>query len=504
MCGQGRRIRSSGPLERRFDDLVSRHNQCGGALALMTTSPTTRNETEASLTIIGGGLAGTEAAWQAAQRRLHVRLVEMRPVRKTPAHGTDRLAELVCSNSLGSDLPDRASGMLKAEMRRFGSLILEAAEASAVPAGGALAVGREAFAQYVTEAIEAHPRIEVIREEAVEIPEGPCIIATGPLTSDALAQKLALLTGQEHLYFYDALAPIVTLESIDFSLAFRQSRYDRGERDDGDYINCPMDKAQYEAFVEALLAAERIPMRDFENEDSRFFEGCMPVEVLAARGPDSLAFGPMRPVGLTDPHLERRPHAVVQLRQDNVADTLYNLVGFQTNLRWGQQEAVLRMIPGLADAEFVRLGQMHRNTFLNAPLLLEPSLAFKQREDLFFAGQITGIEGYTGNAASGLLAGLNALLQIRGEEPFLFPRTSMLGALCHYITACEPKRFQPMKANFGIIPPLDKRVKKKIERYQSYSARGLADLDEAMMARQLGRVAPAAAAAQPEAMGIRV
>ncbi len=432
------------------------------------------------LTVVGGGLAGSEAAWQAAERGIDVTLHEMRPVRMTPAHTTDRLAELVCSNSLGSNLIDRAGGLLKAELRRMGSLILRAAEASAVPAGGALAVGREAFADHVTQAIAAHPRIRVVRGEVARVPDGPAVIATGPLTSDALAADLGRLTGADYLYFYDALSPIVTAESIDMTIAFRQSRYNRGTVEAGDYINCPMTEAEYDAFVDALLAAERIALRDFENEGEIFFEGCMPVEALAARGRQALAFGPMRPVGLRDPRSGRRPFAVVQLRQDNVAGTLYNLVGFQTNVRWGEQERVLRMIPGLAGAEFVRLGQMHRNTFLCSPRLLEPSLAFKARPDLLFAGQITGIEGYTGNAASGLLAGLNAARVLAGQPPLVLPPTTMLGALCHYITACDPAHFQPMKANFGLLPPLDPPIRGKAERYRAYGERALADLEAAM------------------------
>ncbi len=459
---------------------------------------------EPDLIVVGGGLAGSEAAWQIASRGHAVRLYEMRPEKQTPAHVTGRLAELVCSNSLGSDQVDRSGGLLKAEMRRMGSLIIRAAEAAAVPAGGALAVGREAFADFVTEAIEGHPKIELVREELPRVPEGPAVLATGPLTSSSLAEDLARITGQEHLYFYDALAPIVTAESIDMSKAFRQSRYDRGEREAGDYINCPLDREQFEAFTQALLAAERIELRDFEQEDERFFEGCMPIEVLAERNPKSLAFGPMRPVGLTDPHAGRRPHAVVQLRQDNVAGTLYNLVGFQTNLRWGDQERVLRMIPGLEQAEFVRLGQMHRNTFVNSPRLLEPSLAFKSRPDLFLAGQITGIEGYTGNAASGLLAGVNAARQRAGQPMLVLPRETMLGALCHYVTACDPKRFQPMKSNFGILPTLDPPVRSKRERYQAYSDRALAALDE-FMASRAWRPAPLPTADDLEpAMGTEI
>lgn len=442
-------------------------------------SPSTRGH----LTVVGGGLAGSEAAWQAARAGARVTLIEMRPVRATAAHRTDRLAELVCSNSLGSDLPDRAGGLLKAELRRLGSLIIAAAERAAVPAGGALAVDRDAFAEIVTQAVAGHPRIDVVRAEATEVPAGPCVIASGPLTSDRLATDLQRLTGQEHLYFYDALAPIVAAESIDLTIAFRQSRHDRGVDDGGDYINCPLDEPTYRAFVTALLAAERIPLRDFEAADERFFEGCLPIEVIAARGPDALAYGPMRPIGLRDPRTGRRPFAVVQLRQDNVAGSLYNLVGFQTNVRWGEQERVLRMIPGLAGAEFVRLGQMHRNTFISSPLLLTPGLAFKGRPGLYFAGQITGIEGYAGNAASGLLAGLNAVRAMAGHAELVLPPTTMLGALCHYITACDPARFQPMKANFGLLPPIEPAVRHKAERYRAYAARALADLD-ACLARQ--------------------
>ncbi|MBU0702587.1 MAG: methylenetetrahydrofolate--tRNA-(uracil(54)-C(5))-methyltransferase (FADH(2)-oxidizing) TrmFO, partial [Chloroflexi bacterium] len=348
----------------------------------------------AAITVVGGGLAGSEAAWQAAEMGVQVTLYEMRPHKRTPAHVSDRLAELVCSNSLGSDLPDRAGGLLKAELRYLRSLMLDCADRARVPAGGALAVDRELFAAEVTRRVEAHPRIRVVREEVTVIPEGLVVIATGPLTSDALAGDIATLTGQEHLYFYDALAPIVAADSIDTSIAFRASRYGKGE---ADYINCPMTEGEYVRFVETLVAAERIPLRGFEQEDACFFEGCLAVEVMAARGRDTLAFGPLRPVGLTDPRTGKRPHAVVQLRQDNLAGTLYNLVGFQTNLRYGEQERVFRLIPGLERAEFVRYGQMHRNTFINAPLFLEPTMAFRDRSGLFFAGQITGVEGYVGS-----------------------------------------------------------------------------------------------------------
>ncbi len=436
-------------------------------------------QTPVGITVVGGGLAGSEAAWQAAERSLAVTLYEMRPRKTTPAHVSARLAELVCSNSLGSDLPDRAAGLLKAELRCLGSMVLDCADRTRVPAGGALAVDRELFADEVTRRIEAHPRIRLVREEVSDIPEGLTVVATGPLTSDSLAGAIARLTGQEHLYFYDALAPIVSAESIDMSLAFRASRYGKG---DADYVNCPMTEPEYRRFVDALVAAERIPLRDFEREDAgslgqgRFFEGCLPVEVLAARGRDALAFGPLRPVGLTDPRTGRRPYAVVQLRQDNLAGTLYNMVGFQTNLRYGEQQRVFRLIPGLEQAEFVRYGHMHRNTFINAPLLLEPAMSFRNRAGLFFAGQITGVEGYVGSIGSGWVAGVNAARLTLEQEPLVLPRTSMLGALCHYVSHAEPKEFQPMKANFGLMPALDPPVRNKRKRYQAYAARALADL----------------------------
>jgi methylenetetrahydrofolate--tRNA-(uracil-5-)-methyltransferase len=432
-----------------------------------------------AITVVGGGLAGSEAAWQAAERGVQVTLYEMRPRRMTPAHVGDRLAELVCSNSLGSDLPDRAAGVLKAELRYLDSLLLACADATRVPAGGALAVDRERFAAEVTRRIEAHPRIRLLREEVTTIPDGPAVIASGPLTSDPLAEAIAALTEQEHLYFYDALAPIVSAESIDMSIAFRASRYGKG---DADYVNCPMTEEEYERFVDALLAAERIPLRDFERGDAdsaepdRFFEGCLAVEVLAARGRDALAFGPLRPVGLTDPRTGERPHAVVQLRQDNLAGTLYNLVGFQTNLRYGEQERVFRLIPGLERAEFVRFGHMHRNTFINSPLLLEPTMAFRDRPELFFAGQITGVEGYVGSVGSGWVAGINAARFVLTEGALALPRTTMLGALCHYVSRAEPEAFQPMKANFGLLPPLEPPVRNKRKRYQAYAERALSDL----------------------------
>jgi methylenetetrahydrofolate--tRNA-(uracil-5-)-methyltransferase len=460
------------------------------------------------VTIIGGGLAGTEAAWQIAQRGVRVKLWEMRPKKMTPAHQSGNLAELVCSNSLGADDVTKAPGLLKHEMRTLGSLMIESANAATVPAGAALAVDREVFAKVITEKIEAHPLIALVRDECTAIPDsGIVIVASGPLTSEALAADIARLSGSEHLYFWDAIAPIVTLESVDWGAAFRASRYNKHSPSDapqtaastvaeldappveelGDYINCPMTKDEYYAFVDALSAAEMATLRDFEHQ--QFFEGCLPVEVLARRGRDSLAFGPMRPVGLRDPRTGRRPFAVVQLRQDNIAGTLYNLVGFQTNLKFPEQDRVLRMIPGLGQAEFVRYGQMHRNTFINSPTLLEPSMRFRARQTLFFAGQIVGVEGYVGNAATGLLAGLNAVRTLRGEPLLELPPTTMLGALCHYVTHAEPKHFQPMKANFGILPALDNPPRDKRRRAKLYSERAQSDLADYLKSGQPRRSA---------------
>jgi len=424
------------------------------------------------LIVVGGGLAGTEAAWQAAEAGIDVRLHEMRPRVSTPAHETAWLAELVCSNSLGSDLPHKAPGLLKSELRGLGSLILECAIETAVPAGSSLAVDREAFARLVTERINRHPRITLIDEEVTAIPQTPAIIASGPLTSSSLSAAIGRLTGEEHLYFYDAVSPIVQVETIDMSIAFRRSRYDRGEQEEGDYINCPMTREEYEAFVDALRAAETITLKQFEREDPHFFEGCMPIEALAARGHDALAFGPMRPVGLIDPRTERRPYAVVQLRQDNLVGSLYNIVGFQTNLRWPEQKRVLRLIPGLANAEFARYGMMHRNTYINSPAMLQPTLQYRNRADLFFAGQIVGVEGYVGNAGTGLLAGINTARILQGRHPVIMPPATMLGALCHYVTHAAARDFQPMKANFGILPPLPPRPGKE-ERGRHYSERAL-------------------------------
>ncbi len=427
------------------------------------------------LTIIGGGLAGTEAAFQAAELGINVRLFEMRPQQSTPAHETNQLAELVCSNSLGSVLPYKAPGLLKAELRGLGSMILDCATKTAVPAGSSLAVDRDDFAALVTEKIEGHPNIELVREEVTAVPDTPTIIASGPLTSSALAESISQLTGQTHLYFYDAVSPIVNYETIDMSIAFRQSRYDKGEQVNGDYINCPMNEEEYGRFCDALLTAETITLKKFEQEDPHFFEGCMPVEAMAQRGREALAFGPMRPVGLIDPRSGKRPFAVVQLRQDNVAGSLYNIVGFQTNLRWGEQRRVLRMIPGLENAEFLRYGMMHRNTYINAPQLLHPTLQYRNRSNLFFAGQITGVEGYMGNAATGLLAGINAARLLSGKHPVILPTITMLGALCHYVTHAEAKTFQPMKANFGLFPHPQQTIRKS-ERYRWYSERALTAL----------------------------
>lgn len=444
------------------------------------------------VTVIGAGLAGAEAAWQAAEAGASVTLYEMRPARMTPAHQTDRIAELVCSNSLGSDLPDRALGLLKNELRRLGSLIIRCADGNAVPAGGALAVAREAFSAAVTEAIQRHPRITVRREEVTDLdgwlaalgPGRALVLATGPLTSPALADAIRRLAGEDTLYFFDAMAPIVTVESINMAVAWRGSRYDRHTSEaggGGDYINCPLNREAYEAFVAAVNAAEKIDLRDFEQDDEarRYFEGCLPIEVLADRGPQALAFGPMRPVGLRDPRTGRRPWAVVQLRQDNAAGTLYNLVGFQTNLKWGDQERVLRMIPGLEEAEFVRFGQMHRNTFINSPRLLRPTLQWHDRDRLFFAGQITGTEGYVGSTASGLWAGVNAARAAAGLPARTLPPTTMMGALFHYITHADPADFQPMKANFGLLPDLPNPPRDKRQRYAAHVARAAADLEAA-------------------------
>jgi methylenetetrahydrofolate--tRNA-(uracil-5-)-methyltransferase len=425
-----------------------------------------------SITIIGGGLAGCEAAWQAASRGVRVTLHEMKPVKYSPAHSLPGLAELVCSNSLRGAALENAVGLLKEELRRLGSLFMEAADATRVPAGGALAVDRGLFSAYVTGKIAAHPLIELVRGEvAVLPPTGTVIIATGPLTSDLLAQQLGVLTGAQ-LYFYDAIAPIIMADSLDLSKIFRASRYGKGDGDD--YLNCPMDEAEYRAFVEALLVADKVAPKEFEK--LVHFEGCMPIEELAARGVDTLRFGPMKPVGLTDPRTGREPHAVVQLRLENREGTMYNLVGFQTKLTYPEQKRIFPMIPGLEQAEFVRLGSMHRNTFINAPRLLEPTQQLKQESRLFFAGQITGVEGYVESAASGFMAGVNAARGVLGMDLTVPPAGTALGALVRHITNADAKHFQPMNVNYGLFPELAGRAKKQ-ERRQKLAERALAELE---------------------------
>ncbi|MBT0654661.1 methylenetetrahydrofolate--tRNA-(uracil(54)-C(5))-methyltransferase (FADH(2)-oxidizing) TrmFO [Geomobilimonas luticola] len=429
----------------------------------------------AEITVIGGGLAGCEAAWQAAQRGVPVTLLEMKPARYSPAHHLEGLAELVCSNSLRGESVENAVGLLKEELRRLGSLFMMAADATRVPAGGALAVDRQLFSAYVTEKIEAHPRIRVIRGEVTDIPpDGTVVIASGPLTSDLLAGEIGRLTG-DYLYFYDAIAPIVTADSLDMGKVFRASRYGKGEGDD--YLNSPLDEAEYRAFVAALNEGEKVPAREFEKVVH--FEGCMPVEELAARGLDTLRFGPMKPVGLTDPRTGAEPHAVVQLRREDLAGTMYNLVGFQTKLTWPEQRRIFQMLPGLENAEFVRLGSMHRNTFINAPALLLPTFQLRSDPRILFAGQITGVEGYVESAGSGFLAGLNAARLAAGEELTVPPPATALGALVRHITNAEPRHFQPMNVNYGLFPDLPGRVKKK-EKRGRLAERALAELMEWM------------------------
>jgi len=437
-----------------------------------------------TVTVIGAGMAGSEAAWQAANRGAKVRLIEMRPTRMTPAHHTDRAAEIVCSNSFKSNLLTNASGVLKEEMRRLGSLIVSAADATAVPAGEALAVDRDAFCDLVTERLASHPNITFVREEATGLPpEGPVVIASGPLTSDSLAVTIGELAGRYDLYFYDAVAPIVDASTIDYDRVFRASRYGKesgadvsGEDDSAAYLNCPFEKDNYLAFHAALLEAEKAPLHDFE--DVKYFEACLPVEELAARGPRTLSFGPMKPVGLTDPRTGRRPYAVVQLRQENKAATLYNLVGFQTRLKWGEQKRIFRMIPGLENAEFVRFGVMHRNTYIHSPSLLQPTLQMRAHPRIYFAGQIVGVEGYLESAAMGLLAGVNAARAVQGTEQVVFPEETVLGALTKYVSAYEGKQFAPMNSSWGIVPPLEgDRVRDKRERGAKMGERALARFD---------------------------
>ena len=432
--------------------------------------------------IIGGGLAGCEAAWQAASRGVRVVLHEMRPVRATAVHKTDQLAELVCSNSLRGDKLDNAVGLLKEEMRRLGSLIMRAADANRVPAGAALAVDRERFSRAISEAVESHPFITLTREEIGCIPDDPgmypLIIATGPLTSESLSVDIAAHVGSDHLYFYDAISPIVLAETIDMEKVFRASRWERGETEEGDYLNCPMTKEDYDRFYDAVVSAESATVHDFDKE--KFFEGCLPVEVMAHRGRDTLRFGPMKPVGLVDPRTGKTPYAVVQLRQDTLAGDHFSLVGFQTQLKWGEQARVLKLIPGLEPAEFVRFGMVHRNTYINGPTVLRETWQTKFRDDLFFAGQISGVEGYVESAASGLIAGRNAAALVRGEEPRVPPRTTAIGALAYYVSHADPRNYQPTNITFGIMenPPL--RPGKKLgraDRKLATSQRALEHLD---------------------------
>ena len=424
--------------------------------------------TNRKVTVIGAGLAGSEAAWQIANQGVEVTLYEMRPVRKTPAHITDKFAELVCSNSFRANSLTNAVGIIKEEMRRLNSLIMRAADKHAVPAGGALAVDRDGFSSEVTNALHSHPLIEIRKEEVTALPEGITVVATGPLTSPSLSEELKRITGEEYLYFYDAAAPIVEKDSIDMDKVYLASRYDKGE---AAYLNCPMTEEEFDRFYEALISAETAPLKEFEKEI--YFEGCMPIEVMAKRGRQTMLFGPMKPVGLADPRTGKIPFAVVQLRQDNAAGTLYNIVGFQTHLKWGEQKRVFSLIPGLENAEFVRYGVMHRNTFISSPKLLKPTYQFKGREDLFFAGQMTGVEGYVESAASGLVAGINAGRLARGEQPVVVPRETAMGSMAHYITTTDPDHFQPMNANFGLFPPLPQKIRDKKLKNERLAERAL-------------------------------
>ena len=415
----------------------------------------------ADIHIIGGGLAGSEAAWQIAEAGLPAVLHEMRPVRPTAAHQTDRLAELVCSNSLKSEQEDSAPWLLKQELRRLGSLVLEAAAQARVPGGQALTVDRDVFSAEVTRAIGSHPRIEIRREEVCAVPEaGITIIATGPLTSDALAEEIGRLTGSSRLFFYDSISPIVEADSVDQTIAFRASRYGKSLDGTADYLNCPFDRPQYEAFVDALLAAQ--PVSSHIENDVPYFEACLPIEELARRGRDTLRFGPMKPMGLIDPRTDRRPWAAVQLRQENLRADSFNLVGFQNHLRFGDQARILRMIPGLEHAEFLRFGQIHRNTYINAPALLGPTLQLRARPEILFAGQISGVEGYVEAIATGLAAGLHAVALASGGSPQPFPRETALGSLCHYISGADPRNYQPANITFDLLPQLDESTRQKL------------------------------------------
>ena len=442
------------------------------------------------ITVIGGGLAGSEAAWQAASQGVGVTLHEMRPVRPTAVHRTDRLAELVCSNSFRGDKLDNAVGLLKEEMRRLGSLVMRAADGSRVPAGAALAVDRERFAEAITTTLARHPLISIVREEVTTLPasteRNPVIVATGPLTSEALSAEIAALVGTSHLYFYDAISPIVLAETIDRSKVFRASRWNRSlggdgarracgvDDGDGDYLNCPFTREEYDRFYDALVGAESATVHDFDKE--RFFEGCLPIEVMAHRGRDTLRFGPMKPVGLVDPRTGREPYAAVQLRQDNLAGDHFSLVGFQTQIKWGDQARVLRLIPGLGQAEFVRFGMVHRNTYVNGPTVLDDTWQVRRRPTTFFAGQISGVEGYVESAASGLIAGLNAAAMVKGDPLSCPPRTTAIGALAYYVSHANPAHYEPSNITFGIIDALPKPPRGKMEKKLAISARALADL----------------------------
>lgn len=426
------------------------------------------------INVIGAGLAGSEAAWQAAEAGVAVNLYEMRPKKTTEAHHTNNFAELVCTNSLRGNNLTNAVGVLKEEMRRLNSVIISSADQTAVPAGGALAVDRDDFSELVTKRVKEHPLVTVIEEEITEIPEGITVIATGPLTLEPLSKAIQAFNGSEGFYFYDAAAPIIDKSTIDMDKVYLKSRYDKGE---AAYLNCPMNEEEFYAFREALVNAEVAPLKEFEKE--KFFEGCMPIEVMASRGPKTMLFGPMKPVGLEDPKTGKRPYAVIQLRQDNAAASLYNIVGFQTHLKWGEQKRVFRMIPGLEQAEFVRYGVMHRNSFMNSPELLQQTYQSRKRDDLFFAGQMTGVEGYVESAASGLVAGINAAKLAKGEEPIIFPQETTIGSMAYYITHAEGKHFQPMNANFGLLPELPERIKDKKSRYEALANRALTALEAA-------------------------
>lgn len=426
----------------------------------------------ATVNVIGAGLAGSEAAWQIANRGVKVRLYEMRPVKQTPAHHTENFAELVCTNSLRANQLTNGVGLLKEEMRQLNSVVMQAADKHNVPAGGALAVDRDSFSKAITTAVKNHPNVEVITEEVTSIPSGLTVVATGPLTSDLLAKEIVKFTGDDGLYFYDAAAPIVAKDSLDMDKVYLKSRYDKGE---AAYLNCPMTEEEFTAFHKELVNAEMAELHDFEDE--KFFEGCMPIEEMASRGAKTMLFGPLKPVGLEDPKTGKEPFAVVQLRQDNAVGDLYNIVGFQTHLKWGEQKRVFSMIPGLENARFVRYGVMHRNTYLRSPEMMTATYQTKARSDLFFAGQMTGVEGYVESAASGLYAGINAAKLALGQEPVVFPTETMMGAMAHYITHASKKNFQPINANFGIVPRLKQKIRDKRERNLQLSQRALTILD---------------------------